>query len=69
MRTTLYMAALSAIRYNPVIKIFYERLLAKGTLKKVALVACMHKMLTIMNAIVKSGIPWNPEHPNAHKNA
>jgi transposase len=41
-RTTLYMAALSAIRYNPVIKIFYERLLAKGKLKKVALVACMH---------------------------
>ncbi|KFB67144.1 IS110 family transposase [Candidatus Accumulibacter vicinus] len=68
-RTTLYMAALSAIRYNPVIKTFYERLLANGKLKKVALVACMHKMLTIMNAIVKSGIPWNPEHQNVPKNA
>ncbi|MEF8715949.1 MAG: transposase, partial [Accumulibacter sp.] len=67
-RTTLYMAALSAIRYNPVIKTFYERLLANGKLKKVALVACMHKMLTIMNAIVKSGIPWNPEHQNVSKN-
>ena len=61
-RTALYMAALSAIRYNPVIKTFYERLLANGKLKKVALVACMHKILTILNAIVKSGSPWNPEH-------
>jgi transposase len=68
-RTTLYMAALSASRYNPVIKTFYERLLANGKPKKVALVACMHKLLTIMNAIVKSGIPWNPEHQNAPKNA
>lgn len=66
-RTALYMAALSAIRYNPVIKAFYDRLTAKGKLKKVALVACMHKMLTIMNAIVKSGIPWNPGHQNVLK--
>jgi transposase len=68
-RTSLYRAALSAIRYNPVIKAFYERLVAKGKLKKVALVACMHKMLTIMNAIIKSGIPWNPEHQNNPKKA
>jgi transposase len=68
-RTALYMAALSAIRYNPVIKAFYDRLIAKGKLKKVAMVACMHKMLTIMNAIVKSGIPWNPDHQNVSKNA
>lgn len=68
-RTALYMAALSAIRYNPVIKVFYERLMANGKLKKVALVACMHKMLTIMNAIIKSGIPWNPEHQNNPKKA
>jgi len=68
-RTALYMAALSAIRFNPVIKAFYDRLLAKGKLKKVALVACMHKMLTIMNAIIKSGIPWNPDHQNVPKNA
>jgi len=68
-RTTLYMAAMSAVRYNPVIKVFYDRLLAKGKLKKVAMVACMHKMLTIMNAIIKSGIPWNPEYANNPKNA
>jgi transposase len=63
-RTSLYMAALSAVQYNPVIKAFYDRLLAKGKLKKVALVACMHKMLTIINAIIKSGIPWDPEYQN-----
>lgn len=58
-RCVLYMAALSAVRYNPVIKVFYERLLAKGKPKKVALVACMHKLLTILNAIMKSGKPWD----------
>ena len=68
-RTALYMAALSAVRYNPVIKAFFERLIAKGKPRKVALVACMHKMLTIMNAIVRSGIPWNPEYQNAAQNA
>lgn len=68
-RTALYMATLSAVRYNPTIKAFYDRLLAKGKLKKVALVACMHKMLTIMNAIMKSGIPWNPEYQNSLKKA
>jgi transposase len=56
------MAALSAVRYNPVIKAFHQRLIAKVKPKKVALVACMHKILTILNAIVKSGSPWNPEH-------
>ena len=61
-RSALYMAALSAVRYNPVIKAFHQRLIAKGKPKKVALVACMHKILTILNAIVKSGSPWNPEH-------
>lgn len=58
-RCSLYMATLSAVRYNPVIKPFYERLLAKGKQKKVVLVACMHKLLTILNAIMKSGKPWN----------
>ena len=58
-RCALYMAVLSAVRYNPVIKVFYERLLAKGKPKKVALVACMHKLLTILNAIMKSGKPWD----------
>lgn len=58
-RATLYMAALSATRCNPVIKEFYQRLLAKGKLKKVALVACMRKLLTILNAMVKSNTPWD----------
>lgn len=58
-RSMLYMAALSAIRFNPVIKPFYERLIAKGKPKKVAIVACMHKMLTILNAIMKSNKPWD----------
>lgn len=57
-RATLYMAALSATRCNPVIKAFYQRLLAKGKLKKVALVACMRKLLTILNAMAKSNRPW-----------
>jgi transposase len=68
-RSALYMATLTAIQYNPPIKAFYERLIAKGKLKKVALVACMHKMLTIINAIFKSGVPWNPEYQNTLKNA
>jgi transposase len=58
-RGPLYMAALSATRCNPVIKEFYQRLLAKGKLKKVAIVACMRKMLIILNAMVKSDKPWD----------
>ena len=61
-RCALYMATLSAVRYNPVIKVFYDRLLSKGKPKKVALVACMHKLLTILNAIMKSGKPWDENH-------
>lgn len=61
-RCALYMAALSAVRYNPVIKAFYDRLLSKGKPKKVALVACMHKLLTILNAIMKSGKPWDENY-------
>ena len=57
-RCTLYMATLVAVRFNPVIKSFYERLLAKGKVKKVALTACMHKLLIILNAMVKSGESW-----------
>lgn len=68
-RAALYMAALSAARFNPVIKTFYDRLISKGKPKKVALVACMHKLLTIINAIMKSGKPWNPDHQNLPKNA
>jgi transposase len=59
-RSVLYMATLSAIRHNPVIKTFYQRLLAKGKVKKVALTACMRKLLVILNTMVKSGQDWNP---------
>lgn len=58
-RTALYMAALSAKRYNPVIKQFWERLIAAGKPKKVALVACMRKLLTILNAMVRDNAQWD----------
>jgi len=58
-RRVLYMAALTAARRNPVIKAFYQRLLAAGKLPKVALVACMRKLLTILNAMVRTSKPWN----------
>jgi transposase len=58
-RCTLYMATLVATRHNPVIKCFYERLVLAGKAKKVAIVACMRKLLTILNAMVKSRKPWN----------
>ena len=61
-RCALYMATLSAMRYNPIIKSFHDRLISKGKLKKVAIVACMHKLLTILNAIMKSGKPWDDEY-------
>jgi transposase len=60
-RAVLFMATLSAKRWNPTIKAFYERLLAKGKPKKVALTACMHKLLTILNAMVKHNTVWDPE--------
>jgi transposase len=58
-RRVLYMAALVAARYNPTIKVFYDRLVAAGKPKKVALVGCMRKLLTILNAMVKTRTPWN----------
>lgn len=58
-RSTLHMAMLSAVRYNPVIRAFYERLIAAGKPKKVALVACSHKLLRILNAMARTGEPWN----------
>lgn len=57
-RTVLYMATLSATRCNPTIKTFYQHLLAQGKKKKVALTACMHKLLTILNAIVRHQEEW-----------
>ena len=56
MRAVLYMGALVATRHNPVIKEFYERLLAAGKPKKVALVACMRKLLSILNALMRDHV-------------
>jgi transposase len=58
-RAVLYMAALAATRHNPVIRAFYDRLCGAGKVKKVAVVACMHKLLTILNAIVRDHRPWS----------
>lgn len=62
-RAALYMATLSASRYDPTIKAFYQRLLQAGKPAKVALTACMHKLLTIINAVIKSGVPWRAGYP------
>ncbi len=59
-RSALYMATLSAIRFNPVIKTYYEKLLERGKLKSVALTACMHKLLTIINTMIAQSKPWSP---------
>jgi transposase len=59
-RSVLYMAALAAKRSNPVIRAFAERLTQRGKPFKVVLTACMRKLLVIVNAVVKSGQPWNP---------
>jgi transposase len=58
-RRVLYMATLTAARHNPAIKTFYDRLRAAGKLPKVALVACMRKLLTTLNAMVKTNKPWD----------
>jgi transposase len=60
-RNVLYMATLTAVRCNPPIRVFYERLQAAGKPKKVALVACMHKLLLVMNAMVRDRTAWNPQ--------
>jgi transposase len=59
-RAALYMAALVGVRHNPVLHSFYERLLARGKPKKVALTACMHKLLTILHAVLRDRAPWQP---------
>jgi transposase len=61
-RAALYMGALVATRYNPTIKEFYERLLAAGKPKKVALVACMRKLLSILNALMRDRAVWRSSH-------
>lgn len=60
-RAVLYMAALSASRFNPVIRAFYQRLRERGKPVKVALTACMRKLLTILNAMIKNHHPWQEQ--------
>jgi transposase len=68
-RAVLYMATLSAMVHNPAIRAFRARLQAAGKLPKVVVVACMRKLLTVLNAMVRDGAPWNPakhaQAPNA----
>lgn len=64
-RAVLYMATMSAIRSNPVIRVFYQRLIEAGKPHKVAVTACMRKLLTILNAMVKNNTPWRA--PQAEK--
>jgi len=62
-RTALFLAVLCARRWNPVVKVFYERLITAGKPKKVALIACARKLLTILNAMVRNNTRWMS--PNA----
>ena len=62
-RAVLYMATLVASRHNPTVKVFYERLVAAGKPKKVALTACMRKLLTVLNAMVRSHATWHITNP------
>ncbi|HMG50830.1 MAG TPA: transposase, partial [Inquilinus sp.] len=64
-RRVLYVAALAAIRYNPVIHAFQQRLAARHKPGKVAVVACMRKIIVILNAMAKSRTPWMPPAPSA----
>ena len=58
-RTVMFMGVMSAIQFNPVIKATYERLLAAGKAKKVALIACIRKMIVRLNSMVKQGTQWD----------
>ena len=62
-RAVLYMGALAATRFNPVIRDFYRRLLADGKPKKLALTACVRKLLVTLNSILKHGSPWRDLSP------
>lgn len=62
-RKVLYMATLTARSYNPTIKAFAQRLKAAGKPFKVIMTACMRKLLTMLNSMVRTNTPWNPEHP------
>ncbi len=60
-RTVMYMAMLSAIQCNPVFKATYNRLVAAGKPKKIAIVACIRKMIVILNSMLRDGVHWNSE--------
>ena len=60
-RTVMYMAMMSAIQCNPVFKTMYQRMVAEGKPKKTALIACVRKMIVILNSMVRDGVHWNPE--------
>jgi len=68
-RSVLYMAALSGIRYNPVIKAQYDQLVKRGKEKKVAITACMRKMLTILNAMMRDQQPFRLATPSRNSSA
>ena len=61
-RTALYLGVMSAIRHNPLLRSFYQRLVAAGKHKKVALTACIRKLVTILNAMVRDGTSWNEKY-------
>jgi len=60
-RTVMYMAMMSAIQCNPVFKSLYPRLVADGKSKKTTIIACVRKMIVILNSMVRDGVKWNPE--------
>ena len=61
-RAVLYMAALVGIKHNPVLRVFYQRLRGAGKPFKVAVTACMRKLLTILNAMLHQNRRWDPQH-------
>ena len=61
-RSMLYMAAIVGVRHNPVVRAFYARLRTRGKPPKLALIACAHKLLTILNSMARTGEPWRGQH-------
>jgi len=60
-RTAMYMAMMSAIQCNPKFKALYNRMVAAGKPKKVAIIACIRKLVTIINSMVRDGVMWDPK--------
>ena len=65
-RTALYMPMLSVIQFNPPIRAFYQRLVKKGKVRRVALIACMRKLLTMINAMLRNNSKWDPNYAQSH---